>query len=286
MSDAESLSKSFQELSQYSTSDLINETTSKDARSHLDFTKSWNSTHTEGEQLRIALANQEAWSKIVSGVHSHSLSLGENLNDRYVDFLMDKHHHDPKEVQRILDDSDSFESRQSIESFIEERLDPLDVLRSQVSEQVSPPYFEERYTNQVSEEKKGGLFLRVNEEIQKAQSQVKPLDREAMRSELNAFEKESYQRKQQFEVDQKHVIPSSERENVQGLDSQTTAKEKIRHAAKDQSIIEHAGNHLFIGKVASALFSKNDHFRDLEGLGLTDSEKIAIIDSRISDYFP
>jgi|JI10StandDraft_1071094.scaffolds.fasta_scaffold02234_21 conjugal transfer mating pair stabilization protein TraG len=286
MSDAESLSKNFQELSQYSTSDLINDTTSKDARSHLDFTKSWNKTQTEGEQLRIAQTNQEAWSEIVSGVHSHSLSLGENLNDRYVDFLMDKHHHDPKEVQRILDDSDSFESRQSIESFIGERLDPLDVLRSQVPEQVSPPDFKERYTNQVSEEKKGGLFLGVNEEIQKAENQGKPLDREAMRSELNAFEKESYQRKQQFEVDQKHVIPSSERENFQGLDSQTTAKEKIRQASKDQSIIEHAGNHLVIGKVASAIFSQNDHFRDLEGLGLTDNEKIAIIDSRISDYFP
>lgn len=292
ISDAENLSKNFQELNQYSTSDLINDTSSKDARSHLDFTESWNRTQTEGDQFRVAQTNQEAWSEVVSGVQSNSLSLGENLNDRYVNFLMDKHHHDPKEVQRILDDSDSFESRQSIESFVGERLDPIEVLKGQTPDhmKVSKPNLEQRYEDHVSEKKEeGGMFQEVNNEIQKTQDQSnRPLDREGIRSEFTAFENKAYQKKQQFNEEKENVIPSSEKDSFQWIDDQTMSKgkEKIKHASKDQSIIEHAGNHLAIGKVASSIFSKNDHFRDLEGLGLTDSEKIAIIDSRTSDYYP
>ena len=291
ISDAENLSKNFQELNQYSTSDLINDTSSKDARSHLDFTESWNRTQTEGDQFRVAQTNQEAWSEVVSGVQSNSLSLGENLNDRYVNFLMDKHHHDPKEVQRILDDSDSFESRQSIESFVGERLDPIEVLKGQASDhiQISKPDLKKQYTDDVSEKRREGVLQEVNDEIHKAKQQTnKPLDREGISSEFTAFENKVHHKKQQFNEGKENVIPSSERDSFHWIDDQAISKEKgeIKHASKDQSIIEHAGNHLAIGKIASSIFSKGKHFRDLEGLGLTDSEEIAIIDSRTSDYYP
>lgn len=291
ISDANSLSKNFQELSQYSTSDLINDTTSKDGRSHLDFSESWNKTQTEGNQLRIAQSKQEAWSEVVSGVHSNSLNLGESLNDRYVSFLMDKHHHDPKEVQKILDDSDSFASRQSIESFVGEKLDPIEVLKSHSPHQVQvqKPDYEEHYNNQVQGEKNKGFSHSVHEELQKTERELNyPTDREKVRAEFNAFDQESQARKEAFTVEQQNVIPSTETESFQSFDGHSAAqeKEKIKHAAKEQSIFEHAGNHLVIGKMASAIFSKDDHFRDLEGLGLSDSEKIAIIDSRTSDFYP
>lgn len=291
VSDAQNLSKNFQELTQYSTSDLINDTSSKDARSHLDFTTSWNTTQTEGEQLRIAQTNQESWSELVSGVQSSSLQLGESLNDRYVNFLMDEHHHDPKEVQRILDDRDSFENRQSIESFVRERLNPMDILKVGTLDymQISHPNLTRRYVDSVSGKKKEGFAQRVETQILETEKKAhKPLNREGIVSEFTAFDNKVYQKKHQLNEGKENIIPSSEQESFQWTDPREISKEKgeIKHASKDQSIIDHGGKHLSIGKVASSIFSKNNHFSDLEGLGLTDNEKIAIIDSRTSDYFP
>jgi len=278
--NAENISKSLQEIAQYSTTDLVSDTASKDARSHIDFTQSWNETCTTLDQYRSAETQQKAWSDVVSGVSSKQFTLGENLNDRYLTFLMDKHYDDPQKVQQMLNDPTS------IESFVQKGLDPVDLLKTSMAAQtrVPKPDFQGEYREHYSKIQQEEPFHEVQKEVQES----KLLNREEIESAFDQFKQKFDQKKTQFTIDKEAHVSMGRAAIEQGVSSQILPvnKEETKHAAMVKPLLAHAKEHLNLCKIASSIFPNTQHFKDLDDLNLSEKQKMDIIDERISTLFP
>ena len=100
--DSEAFQKQLQKITNASSGEMGHFLRGEDARFHEDFSRSLNKTNTASDQLRAAHTDHEALSKLKSYSTSENLSVHQNLNQRFVEFLSDKYK-DIGKVNEILE---------------------------------------------------------------------------------------------------------------------------------------------------------------------------------------
>ncbi|HNA61928.1 MAG TPA: conjugal transfer protein TraG N-terminal domain-containing protein, partial [Rhabdochlamydiaceae bacterium] len=117
--DSESFQHHLQTLINASHGEIGNILKGEDQRLHEDFSLSYNQSKSASEQWRAAYTTQEALSSLKSFSESDSLSVHQNLNQRFVEFLNDKYQ-DASKINMILDmPSESLEKQGLIHEFVE-----------------------------------------------------------------------------------------------------------------------------------------------------------------------
>lgn len=109
-----------QELSSFSSSEVGTFLHSQDMRKHQDFVESWNQTQSSVDQCRAAYSRQEGLSSLDSSVKSNSISIHENLNQRFVDFLSQRYGGDMGMMRNVLENPRySGEKEEFMHSFVD-----------------------------------------------------------------------------------------------------------------------------------------------------------------------
>lgn len=126
---------------------------SEDAKLHQDFVHSLNETESSVDQWRAAYSKQESLTNLQSYAESDNLSIHQNLNQRFVEFLRDKYEGD---VGQVVDATEMNHldprKRQLIDEFVgdylpnrmsSEHLSPASEVSINPSKEVSKKRFEE-----------------------------------------------------------------------------------------------------------------------------------------------
>lgn len=153
--DSESFQHHLQTLINASHGETGNILKGEDQRLHDDLTLSYNQSKSASEQWRAAYTTQEALSSLKSFSESDSLSVHQNLNQRFVEFLNDKYQ-DPSKINRILDmPRESLEKQGLIHEFVENLIphNTIDKTKADIEEtymqqrQEAGPLAQETYDN-------------------------------------------------------------------------------------------------------------------------------------------
>jgi conjugal transfer mating pair stabilization protein TraG len=126
---------------------------SEDAKLHQDFVQSLNETESSVDQWRAAYSKQESLTNLQSYAESDNLSIHQNLNQRFVEFLKDKYEGD---VGQVVDATEMNHldprKRQLIDEFVSdylpnrmsaEHLSPANEVNINAPKEVSKKRFEE-----------------------------------------------------------------------------------------------------------------------------------------------
>ncbi|MDN3505461.1 MAG: conjugal transfer protein TraG N-terminal domain-containing protein [Rhabdochlamydiaceae bacterium] len=103
VSKSENFMKQLSEMSSFSQSELGSVLNSEDMRQHSDFVQSWNDTQSSADQLRTSTSQHKSLSNLESYAKSDNLSVNENLNQRFVDFLSNKFEGDTGLIRKTLE---------------------------------------------------------------------------------------------------------------------------------------------------------------------------------------
>jgi conjugal transfer mating pair stabilization protein TraG len=115
---------------------------SEDAKFHEDFVESLSNTESSMDQWRAAHSKQEAYSELSSYASSENISVQQNLNQRFVEFLSEKFDRDPGLVSDAADlPHNNPRKIELIDEFVK------DFLPSKVER----PHLEESYHNTLQE---------------------------------------------------------------------------------------------------------------------------------------
>ena len=121
--ESDSLQRHLQTITNLSAGEVASLLGSEDAKLHQDFTQSLNKTDSAADQWRAAHSQHEALSKIQNYAESDTLSLHQNMNQQFVDFLNAKFEGDPG---RVIDATELHnnnpEKRALIDEFVKEYL--------------------------------------------------------------------------------------------------------------------------------------------------------------------
>lgn len=117
--ESETFQKHLQTLTQASSGEMANLLSAEDARLHQDLSRSFNETSSSVGQWRAAYSKHEALSSLRSDSESDSLSVHQNLNQRFVEFLQEEYHNDiGKMTDAIEMPNEAPEKQELIKSFI------------------------------------------------------------------------------------------------------------------------------------------------------------------------
>lgn len=97
-SEASMFQKHLQAVTNFSSGEVASVLGSEDARLHQDFVQSLSKTQSSVDQWRAAYSKHEALSQVESHASSDSLTLHQNLNQRFVDFLKEKYEGDAGKI--------------------------------------------------------------------------------------------------------------------------------------------------------------------------------------------
>lgn len=101
-SQGESLTDLFQQVKNYSSSEMAQVLEGSDLRKHEDFSNAWNKTESAATHLRAAHSQQESLSQLQSKLESNSVTVQNDLNQSFVDYLTDKSQGDSGLVQSVV----------------------------------------------------------------------------------------------------------------------------------------------------------------------------------------
>lgn len=116
--ESETFQKHLQTLTQASSGEMANLLTAEDARLHQDLSRSFNTTESSVEQWRAAHSKHEALSSLKNDSESDSLSVHQNLNQRFVEFLQEKYKDTGKLTDAIEMPNEAPEKQALINDFI------------------------------------------------------------------------------------------------------------------------------------------------------------------------
>lgn len=121
--DSKTFQDHMQTLKNTSYGEVASSLGSEDARLHRDFVESLSSTESSMEQLREAYSTQQSLSEIKNYAESSQLSVHQNLNQSFIEFLREKFEGDVSQVSRATELSSlNSEKRELISEFVQEYL--------------------------------------------------------------------------------------------------------------------------------------------------------------------
>lgn len=158
--ETDSLQRHLQTITNLSSGEVANLLGSEDVKLHQDFVESLNRTESAVDQWRTAYSQHEALSQIQTQAQSDSLSLHQNLNQQFVNFLSEKFNGDSGKVIDMTElPNSSREKRSLIDEFTRDFL-PNQISSTKISD--AHEHFQADVQENVSEEKfhqKSAKFL-------------------------------------------------------------------------------------------------------------------------------
>ncbi len=204
---------------------------SEDAKLHEDFVQSLSKTESSMDQWRASYSQQQSMSELQSYAESTNLSIHQNLNQRFVDFLKDKYHGDIGKISDATELTNTNpEKRALIDEFVHDYL-PAKISSDPMTDwhernvQALPGFSEENFQQnktdliQQGESKIGHRFGQAKEMANQLQSQVVAGER-ADKSRLDNERKE-------LETGKSQSVQSSVKDAIHTQSFGTYAKEKM-----------------------------------------------------------
>lgn len=101
--DSGAFQKHLQTMVNASNGEVASVLQGEDTRMHEDFTRAFNKTASAADQWRAAYSEHQTFSDLKSYSENESVSIHQNLNQRFVEFLKDKYQGDIGKVSEILE---------------------------------------------------------------------------------------------------------------------------------------------------------------------------------------
>jgi len=207
-SESSGFQQHLQTIRNFSSGEIASILGSEDAKLHQDFVQSLSETESSMDQWRTAYSKQEAFSNLQSYAENDNLSIHQNLNQRFVEFLREKFDGDSGLVVYAteLNNMDP-QKRALINEFVSdylpgklpaENISPPDNLRLSAAQAPSEGRFDARKASFLGEmeSKIGHSFGDLGEEISHTASQTN-WQKENIRQDVNQAVDQSVQKQYQ-----------------------------------------------------------------------------------------